>query len=127
MGELHLDIKIDILRRTYGVELEVVSRRWRTVRPSLRRSKTATHKKRRVVQVSSVRSTTASHPDSGDGYVFTSSVVGGNVPKFFPAIEKGFQVMMEEGPLAASPFWMLRLNSMTAASTRLTRRLLPSS
>jgi len=40
----------------------------------------------------------------GDGYVFKSSVVGGNVPKeFFPAIEKGFQVMMQEGPLAGFP------------------------
>jgi len=31
-------------------------------------------------------------------------VVGGNVPKeFFPAIEKGFEVMMEEGPVAGFP------------------------
>ena len=40
----------------------------------------------------------------GDGFTFTSSVVGGNVPKeFFPAIEKGFSVMMQEGPLAGFP------------------------
>ena len=38
------------------------------------------------------------------GFTFTSSVVGGNVPKeFFPAIEKGFRGMMEQGPLAGFP------------------------
>ena len=42
--------------------------------------------------------------EPGSGYQFTSTVVGGNVPKeFFPAIEKGFRVMMEEGPLAGFP------------------------
>ena len=42
--------------------------------------------------------------EPGTGYVFSSSVVGGNVPKeFFPAIEKGFRGMMAEGPLAAYP------------------------
>ena len=40
----------------------------------------------------------------GSGFQFTSTVVGGNVPKeFFPAIEKGFKGMMEEGPLAGFP------------------------
>ena len=53
-----------------------------------------------VVLVSSVRSTTASSQVSqNSGFKFESTVVGGNVPKeFFPAIEKGFKGMMEEGP-----------------------------
>jgi len=42
--------------------------------------------------------------EPGTGYVFTSSVVGGNVPKeFWPAIEKGFKLMMDEGVLAGFP------------------------
>ena len=42
--------------------------------------------------------------DTNSGFKFTSSVVGGNVPKeFFPAIEKGFKGMMEVGPLAGYP------------------------
>ncbi|MGV6808072.1 MAG: elongation factor G, partial [bacterium] len=42
--------------------------------------------------------------ETGSGFAFASTVVGGNVPKeFFPAIEKGFKVMMEEGPLAGYP------------------------
>ncbi|MEQ9022817.1 MAG: elongation factor G, partial [Pseudomonadales bacterium] len=42
--------------------------------------------------------------EPGTGFTFRSSVVGGNVPKeFFPAIEKGFSLMMEAGPLAGFP------------------------
>jgi len=42
--------------------------------------------------------------EPGTGFTFESKVVGGNVPKeFFPAIEKGFKGMMEEGPLAKFP------------------------
>ena len=42
--------------------------------------------------------------ETNSGFKFTSTVVGGNVPKeFFPAIEKGFAGMMEVGPLAGYP------------------------
>jgi elongation factor G len=78
MGELHLDIKVDILKRTYGVELEVGE-----------------------PQVSYRETITAPIEDS---YTHKTSVVGGNVPKeFYPAIEKGFKAMMAEGPLAGFP------------------------
>ena len=106
MGELHLDIKIDILRRTYGVELEVgqpqVAYR-ETITQAIEDS--CTHKKQSGGSGQFGKIDYRITPGQpGDGYVFTSSVVGGNVPKeFFPAIEKGFQVMMEEGPLAGFP------------------------
>jgi elongation factor G len=106
MGELHLDIKIDILRRTYGVELEVgqpqVAYR-ETITQAIEDS--YTHKKQSGGSGQFGKIDYRITPGQpGDGYVFTSSVVGGNVPKeFFPAIEKGFQVMMEEGPLAGFP------------------------
>ena len=106
MGELHLDIKIDILRRTYGVELEVgqpqVAYR-ETITQAIEDS--YTHKKQSGGSGQFGKIDYRITPGQpGDGYVFTSSVVGGNVPKeFFPAIEKGFQVMMAEGPLAGFP------------------------
>ena len=106
MGELHLDIKIDILRRTYGVGLEVgqpqVAYR-ETITQAIEDS--YTHKKQSGGSGQFGKIDYRITPGQpGDGYVFTSSVVGGNVPKeFFPAIEKGFQVMMEEGPLAGFP------------------------
>lgn len=106
MGELHLDIKIDILRRTYGVELEVgqpqVAYR-ETITQAIEDS--YTHKKQSGGSGQFGKIDYRITPGQpGDGYVFRSSVVGGNVPKeFFPAIEKGFQVMMEEGPLAGFP------------------------
>ena len=106
MGELHLDIKIDILRRTYGVELEVgqpqVAYR-ETITQAIEDS--YTHKKQSGGSGQFGKIDFRIKPgEPGDGFSFTSTVVGGNVPKeFFPAIEKGFEVMMEEGPLAGFP------------------------
>jgi elongation factor G len=106
MGELHLDIKIDILRRTYGVDLEVgqpqVAYR-ETITQALEDS--YTHKKQSGGSGQFGKIDYRITPGQpGDGFTFKSSVVGGNVPKeFFPAIEKGFAVMMQEGPLAGFP------------------------
>jgi elongation factor G len=106
MGELHLDIKVDILKRTYGVELEVgqpqVAYR-ETITTPLEDS--YTHKKQSGGSGQFGKIDYRIKPgEPGTGYQFTSSVVGGNVPKeFFPAIEKGFKSMMDEGPLAGFP------------------------
>ncbi len=106
MGELHLDIKIDILKRTYGVELEIgqpqVAYR-ETITQAVEDS--YTHKKQSGGSGQFGRIDYRITPGQpGDGFSFKSTVVGGNVPKeFFPAIEKGFAMMMEEGPLAGFP------------------------
>jgi elongation factor G len=106
MGELHLDIKVDILKRTYAVELEVgkpqVAYR-ETITQSIEDS--YTHKKQSGGSGQFGKIDYRVKPgEIGSGFQFTSSVVGGNVPKeFFPAIEKGFKGMMEEGPLAGFP------------------------
>ena len=56
--------------------------------------------------------------EPGSGYAFNSVVVGGNVPKeFFPAIEKGFRSMMEEGDVS-NPSIPYSSNSQSASSTR---------
>jgi elongation factor G len=106
MGELHLDIKIDILKRTYGVELEVgqpqVAYR-ETITQAVDDS--YTHKKQSGGSGQYGKIDYKIRPgEVGSGFTFKSSVVGGNVPKeFFPAIEKGFAGMMEMGPLAGFP------------------------
>ena len=106
MGELHLDIKVDILSRTYGVDLEVgqpqVAYR-ETITQEIDDS--YTHKKQSGGSGQFGKIDYKIKPgEPGSGFVFSSTVVGGNVPKeFFPAIEKGFKGMMEEGPLAEFP------------------------
>jgi len=106
MGELHLDIKVDILKRTFGIELEVgapqVAYR-ETITQEIDDS--YTHKKQSGGSGQFGKIDYRIKPgEIGSGYTFKSSVVGGNVPKeFFPAIEKGFRGMMEMGPLAGFP------------------------
>ncbi len=106
MGELHLDIKVDILKRTYGVELEVgapqVAYR-ETITQMIEDS--YTHKKQSGGSGQFGKIDYRIKPgEPGSGYSFSSTVVGGNVPKeFFPAIEKGFLGMMEQGPIAGFP------------------------
>ncbi|MAC47376.1 MAG: elongation factor G [Oceanospirillum sp.] len=106
MGELHLDIKVDILKRTFGIELEVgapqVAYR-ETITQALEDS--YTHKKQSGGSGQFGKIDYRIKPgEVGSGFKFTSVVVGGNVPKeFFPAIEKGFAGMMEQGPLAGFP------------------------
>ncbi|MYM62062.1 elongation factor G [Pseudomaricurvus sp. HS19] len=106
MGELHLDIKVDILKRTYGVELEVgapqVAYR-ETITKAIEDS--YTHKKQSGGSGQFGKIDYRIRPNEpGTGYTFESTVVGGNVPKeFFPAVEKGFRLMMNEGPLAGFP------------------------
>ncbi len=106
MGELHLDIKVDILKRTYGVDLVVgqpqVAYRETITTPV---EDSYTHKKQSGGSGQFGKIDYKIRPgEPNSGFVFTSTVVGGNVPKeFFPAIEKGFKGMMAEGVLAGFP------------------------
>ncbi|UTV97788.1 elongation factor G [Marinomonas rhizomae] len=106
MGELHLDIKVDILKRTYGVDLIVgqpqVAYRETITKPV---EDTYTHKKQSGGSGQFGKIDYRIKPgEVGSGFKFSSSVVGGNVPKeFFPAVEKGFKSMMEQGVLAGFP------------------------
>jgi elongation factor G len=106
MGELHLDIKVDILKRTYGVEATVGEPRV-AYRETLTKavSDSYTHKKQTGGSGQFAKIDYTIEPaEPGSGYVFESSVVGGNVPKeFIPAVEKGFKSMLEKGPLVGFP------------------------
>ncbi|MDN3717489.1 elongation factor G [Vibrio breoganii] len=106
MGELHLDIKVDILKRTYGVDLTVgapqVAYRETITQPI---EDSYTHKKQSGGSGQFGKIDYRIKPgEAGSGFSFKSSVVGGNVPKeFWPAVEKGFASMMENGVLAGFP------------------------
>ncbi|WPC74682.1 elongation factor G [Vibrio porteresiae] len=106
MGELHLDIKVDILKRTYGVELEVgapqVAYRETITKPV---EDSYTHKKQSGGSGQFAKIDYRIKPgETNTGFTFKSTVVGGNVPKeFWPAVEKGFESMMLEGPMAGFP------------------------
>jgi len=106
MGELHLDIKVDILKRTYGVEL-VVGQPQVAYRETITKEieDSYTHKKQSGGSGQFGKIDYRIKPgEQNSGFTFSSSVVGGNVPKeFWPAVEKGFASMMQEGVLAGFP------------------------
>ena len=106
MGELHLDIKVDILKRTYGVDL-VVGKPQVAYRETITQAveDSYTHKKQSGGSGQFGKIDYRIKPgEPGSGFVFKSTVVGGNVPKeFFPAVEKGFKSMMDTGVLAGFP------------------------
>ena len=106
MGELHLDIKVDILRRTHGVEVNVgkpqVAYR-ETITQRIEDS--YTHKKQSGGSCQYAKIDYIIEPgEPGSGFVFESQVTGGNVPReYWPAVEKGFKASIDKGVLAGFP------------------------
>ena len=106
MGELHLDIKVDILRRTYKVDAnigapQVAYREKLTKRVEI----DYTHKKQTGGTGQFARVKIVFEPgEAGTGSVFESKVVGGAVPKeYIPGVEKGINSVMGSGILAGFP------------------------
>jgi elongation factor G len=106
MGELHLDIKVDILKRTYKVEANIGAPQV-AYRESLGRAVEIdyTHKKQTGGTGQFARIKVQFAPgEPGSGFVFESKVVGGAVPKeFVPGVEKGLESAKENGLLAGFP------------------------
>jgi elongation factor G len=106
MGELHLDIKIDILRRTHGIDVTVGKPQVAYRETITRRIEDSyTHKKQTGGSGQFGKIDYFLEPgEQGSGFVFESKVTGGNVPReFWPAIEKGFKKSMVKGVLAGFP------------------------
>ena len=106
MGELHLDIKVDILKRTYGVEA-IVGKPQVAYRESITQTieDSYVHKKQSGGSGQFAKILYKLEPlEPGEGFQFESKVVGGNVPReFWPAVEKGFKFSKEKGVLAGYP------------------------
>jgi len=106
MGELHLEIKVDILKRTYKVEANVGAPQV-AYRETLSKAVTVdyTHKKQTGGSGQFARVKLEFEPlPPGSGFVFENDVVGGSVPKeFIPAVEKGLKAQKESGLLAGFP------------------------
>ena len=106
MGELHLDIKIDILRRTYKVDA-TIGQPQVAYRESLGRKVDIdyTHKKQTGGTGQFARVMLTFEPgEPGSGFVFENSIVGGAVPKeYIPGVEKGLNSIKDSGLLAGFP------------------------
>jgi elongation factor G len=106
MGELHLEIKVDILKRTYKVDANVGA-------PQVAYRETLSkpvaidyiHKKQTGGSGQFARVKIEYEPlPPGSGFVFENEVVGGSVPKeFIPAVEKGLRAQKESGLMAGFP------------------------
>jgi elongation factor G len=106
MGELHLDIKIDILRRTYKVDA-TIGQPQVAYRESLGRKVDIdyTHKKQTGGTGQFARVMITFEPgEPGSGFVFDYSIVGGAVPKeYIPGVQKGLESIKDGGLLAGFP------------------------
>jgi elongation factor G len=106
MGELHLDIKVDILKRQYGVEANVGAPQV-AYRETLARSTEIdyTHKKQTGGTGQFARVKFRLEPnETGKGNEFVSEIVGGSVPKeYIPGVEKGLNSVWDSGVLIGFP------------------------
>jgi elongation factor G len=114
MGELHLDIKVDILKRTYKVDANIgapqVAYREKITRPA---TVTYTHKKQTggSGQYAEVKIVAEPLPPGGENFVFENEIVGGAVPKeYIPGVEKGLESVLGSGVLAGFPVVDLKVS-----------------
>ncbi|MFC0283660.1 elongation factor G [Camelimonas abortus] len=118
MGELHLDIKVDILRRTYKVEANVGAPQV-AYRETITRSQEVdyTHKKQTGGTGQFARVKLLVEPnEAGGGFVFESKIVGGAVPKeYIPGVEKGLQSVLTSGVLAGFPVVDIKVTLLDGA------------
>ncbi|MBM1691528.1 elongation factor G [Sulfitobacter geojensis] len=106
MGELHLDILVDRLKREFKVEANIGAPQVAYRETISREAEIVyTHKKQsggsgQFAEVKMIITPT----EPGEGYSFESRVVGGSVPKeYIPGVEKGIKSVMDSGPLAGFP------------------------
>jgi elongation factor G len=107
MGELHLDIKIDILRRApYNISVTVGAPQV-AYRETIRKAAEIdyTHKKQTGGTGQFARVKFAIEPNAaGAGFEFENKVIGGSVPReYIPGVEKGLKSVMVSGPVAGFP------------------------
>ncbi len=118
MGELHLDIKVDILRRTHHVDV-VMGKPQVAYRETITKTieDTYTHKKQSGGSGQYGKIEYRIEPaETNAGYQFESLVTGGNVPReYWTAIEKAFHGCMVEGTLAGYPLLDVKFSLLDGA------------
>ncbi|ASV86893.1 MULTISPECIES: elongation factor G [Ochrobactrum] len=105
MGELHLDILVDRMKREFKVEANVGAPQV-AYRESITRQAEIdyTHKKQSGGSGQFARVKIIFEPHEGDDFIFESKIVGGAVPKeYIPGVQKGIESVMGAGPLAGFP------------------------
>jgi elongation factor G len=106
MGELHLDVVVDRMKREYGVEVRV-GKPSVAYRETITRAARARH---RFVRQSGGKGQygdveiEVEPAEKGQGFVFENKIVGGTIPKeYIPAVEKGIKETLESGIIAGYP------------------------
>jgi len=119
MGELHLDIKVDILKRTYKVDANIGAPQV-AYREKITRVTTVdhTHKKQTGGSGQFARVKIIAEPQPpASGFAFENKVVGGSVPKeYVPGVEKGLESVLGSGVLAGFPVVDLKVTLVDGAS-----------
>ena len=119
MGELHLDIKVDILKRTYKVDANIgapqVAYREKITRPA---TVDYVHKKQTGGHGQFARIKIVAEPNTpGAGFAFENEIVGGSVPReFIPAVEKGLEGQLTSGVIAGFPVVDIKVSLIDGAS-----------
>jgi len=119
MGELHLDIKIDILRRApFNINVNVGAPQV-AYRETIRKSTEIdyTHKKQTGGTGQFARVKFVIEPNEiGAGYTFENKIIGGVVPKeYIPGVEKGLNSVMSSGPIAGFPVVDVKISLIDGA------------
>ncbi|HMT39185.1 MAG TPA: elongation factor G, partial [Thermomonas sp.] len=115
MGELHLDIIVDRMKREFNVEANV-GKPQVAYRETIRKSDVKSdykHAKQSggkgqyghvVIELSPMTAEDRANPDVKDDFLFLNEITGGVIPKeFIPAVEKGMRETITSGPLAGFP------------------------
>ncbi len=116
MGELHLDVYVERIRREYKVDVE-------TGRPKVNYREAPTreikydvrHKKQsggsgQFAHIAGMMSPIPEDDESGETFIFEEKIVGGVIPQqYIPAVEKGFRASLEKGPVAGFPVVNLKV------------------
>ena len=118
MGELHLDIKVDILKRTYKVEANIGAPQV-AYREKITKQVTVDHTHKKQTggsgQFARVKIVAEPLPPAG-GFEFENEVVGGTVPKeYIPGVEKGLELVLGSGVLAGFPVVDLKVTLIDGA------------
>lgn len=118
MGELHLDIKVDILKRTYKVDANIGAPQVAYRETMTKKAEVDyTHKKQTGGTGQFARVKLVVEPNEvGKGFEFESKIVGGAVPKeYIPGVEKGLQSVIGSGVLAGFPVVDIKVSLIDGA------------